>query len=289
MRIVFEKTSYTYMENTPLEKRALHEVSTTFPSGEIIAVIGRTGSGKSTLVQHINGLLRPSQGKVTIGERTVDPKTKKKQIQKLRENVGMVFQYPEHQLFEETVEKDIIFGPLNAGTSEQQIKKQVPMLIQRVGLDESLLHQSPFHLSGGQMRRAAIAGVLAMNPQVLILDEPTASLDPKGKQEIIELLKEWHEEKRLTIIIVTHDMEEVADIASRAVVMHDGRIAMEGHAQEIFEQQGRLEALGLDLPPRLKVLSYISVKTGVPFSSWSLSPEKAATEVNASRKGNKDV
>ncbi|WP_158738336.1 energy-coupling factor transporter ATPase [Alteribacillus sp. YIM 98480] len=279
MKIVFEQVEHIYMEKTPFETSALKDVSITFPDKSCTAVIGRTGSGKSTLVQHINGLLKPNKGKVIIGDQVIHANTKRKHIKSLRKKVGMVFQYPEHQLFEDTVEKDLLFGPKNIGLNVENKKKELPELLERVGLDETFLERSPFDLSGGQMRRAAIAGVLAMEPDILILDEPTAGLDPKGQEEILTLFKDWHEQKKTTMIMITHQMEEASRLAEQVIVMDDGQIAMEGSPKEIYKRENELTQLDLDIPEGVKVLKYLEENTGVSFSEWSLTPEKAADEL----------
>ncbi|RSL28982.1 energy-coupling factor transporter ATPase [Salibacterium salarium] len=279
MNITLEHISHVFMEKTPFETTALNNVTVSFREGSFSAVIGRTGSGKSTLVQHVNGLLKPTSGRLFIGDQEIHPKTKRKEIKALRKKVGMVFQYPEHQLFEDTVEKDILFGPKNAGLSLDHTKRKLPALLEQVGLDESILTRSPFELSGGQMRRTAIAGVLAMEPEVLILDEPTAGLDPEGQDAMMRLFQEWHRDKQATIIMITHQMEEVSRLAERIVVMDEGNIKMQGTAEEIFRRETEIRALELDVPERVKVLKHIERETGMAFSSWSLTPKEAAAEL----------
>src|SRR5690625_3780273 len=208
MDITFKNVSYTYQPNTPFAHVALKNVSFHVPSGSYVAIIGHTGSGKSTLIQHLNGLLTPTEGEVTIGNYTLTKGRKQRDLKKLRSEVGIVFQYPEHQLFEETVEKDIAFGPTNFGFSEEEIKESIYELMPKVGLPLDLLERSPFDLSGGQMRRVAIAGVLATKPKVLVLDEPTAGLDPRGQKEMMDMFHQLHEAENLTTILVTHSMED---------------------------------------------------------------------------------
>ncbi|MFZ4454422.1 energy-coupling factor transporter ATPase [Salibacterium aidingense] len=283
MNVTIQQLSHVFMPNTPFETKALQEVTLAFPEGSFSAVIGRTGSGKSTLVQHMNGLLKPSAGKLEIGGQVIHPKTKRKTLNTLRRKVGMVFQYPEHQLFEETVEKDILFGPKNIGLSMEKMKKKLPQLLEQVGLDESFLPRSPFDLSGGQMRRTAIAGVLAMEPELLILDEPTAGLDPQGQEDMITLFQEWHHVHGTTVILITHQMEEAARLAEHVIVMEEGQVSMEGRPQEIYERESELKALDLDIPERVRVLKQIEEETGCSFSSYSLSPEEAVKEIRQFR------
>ncbi|SDI07645.1 energy-coupling factor transport system ATP-binding protein [Alteribacillus persepolensis] len=280
MKITFDNVHHIYMEKTPFETTALKDITVTLPEGTCSAVIGRTGSGKSTLVQHINGLLKPTSGKVMVGDQIIHAKTKRKQLKLLRRQVGMVFQYPEHQLFEDTVEKDLLFGPKNIGLNTTKIKKKLPELLELVGLEPSLLERSPFDLSGGQMRRVAIASVLAMEPNVLILDEPTAGLDPKGQEDILTLLKDWQEKYQITMIIITHQMEEASRLAEKLIVMDNGQIAMEGRPEDIYAQNQMLQQLDLDVPERVKVLKYLEESLGIRFSKWSLTPKEAASELN---------
>jgi energy-coupling factor transport system ATP-binding protein len=260
MDIVFREVDHCYMPKTPFEKMALEDVSIKIPSGSFTAVIGHTGSGKSTLVQHINGLLKPTSGSVQVGPFTIKAGEKKVDLLNLRKKVGHVFQYPEHQLFEETVEKDICFGPVNFGLSKEQAAIRAKELIKVVGLDASFLNKSPFHLSGGQMRRVAIAGVLASRPSVLVLDEPAAGLDPEGKEQMMELFSTYHQEQQTTTILVTHHMEDAAKYADQIIVMHKGKIEMFGGRDLIFEEARRLEELGLGLPNTVRFLQGIKEK-----------------------------
>ena len=239
--------NYIYQEGMPFEKVALHNVSFEIPDGDFVAVIGHTGSGKSTLIQHFNALVKPTSGKIEIDG--VDITAPDADLKEVRKKVGLVFQYPEHQLFEETVYKDIAFGPMNMGLSEEEIKERVHEAISFVGLSADLLEKSPFELSGGQKRRVAIAGVLSMKPKVLILDEPTAGLDPKGRDEILGQLVKLHEiNKELTIIFVSHSMEDVAKIAKNVLVMNKGTLAMQGDVATVFEKADELKAMGLSVP-----------------------------------------
>jgi energy-coupling factor transport system ATP-binding protein len=213
-----------------------------------MAIIGHTGSGKSTVLQHLNALLRPTKGKVLIGDRTIEGNKKEKNLKSIRQKVGIVFQFPEHQLFEESVEKDICFGPMNFGVSEAEAKVRAQVAIRQVGLSEDILQRSPFDLSGGQMRRVAIAGVLAMKPDVLVLDEPTAGLDPRGRKEIMEMFYRLHQERELTTILVTHSMEDAARFADKIFIMQKGEVYKQGTPKEIFASPEGLIELGLDVP-----------------------------------------
>mgnify|MGYP001780408998 FL=1 len=227
MAIVLDNITYTYGVGTPFEKTALHGVSLTVENGEFLGIIGHTGSGKSTFVQHLNGLLHPTTGTVTVNG--VDISASTEEAKKMRHKVGMVFQYPEHQLFEETIAEDIAFGPKNLGLSADEVDERVREAMKFVGLDyDTYAERSPFHLSGGQMRRVAIAGVVAMNPDFLVLDEPSAGLDPFGREEIFEEIIRLHKEKGITVILVSHNMEDISRMASRLVVLDKGRIVLDG-------------------------------------------------------------
>jgi energy-coupling factor transport system ATP-binding protein len=254
MDIVFNEVEHCYMPGTPFEKVALEHVNLTIPTGSFTVIIGHTGSGKSTLIQHINGLLRPTKGTVKVGPFTIKAGEKKKDLLNLRKEVGLVFQYPEHQLFEETVEKDICFGPINFGLSNELAIKRAHKLIETVGLDKSFLHRSPFHLSGGQMRRVAIAGVLASRPSILVLDEPAAGLDPEGRDQMMKLFANYHQENKTTTVLVTHHMEDAAKYADQIIVMHNGNVEMHGGREVVFQQAKRLEEIGLGLPNTVQFL-----------------------------------
>lgn len=247
MSIVIEHLNYVYMTGGPYETKALSDVNLTIRDGEFIGLIGHTGSGKSTLVQHLNGLIMPTSGRVLVdGMDLADKGTDRRAI---RQRVGLVFQYPENQLFEETVEKDIAFGPKNLGLDEAEIDRRVKDAMRRVALDYDRLHdRSVFELSGGQMRRVAIAGVLAMEPQVLVLDEPCAGLDPRGREEILGLIKQLHEEAGTTIVMVSHSMDDVASLADRVIVMNHGEVVMDGAPRDVFACGEELRGMGLDVP-----------------------------------------
>lgn len=259
MPIKLKNVSCIYNPKTPFEVYALKEIDLEIIDGSYVAIIGQTGSGKSTLIQHFNGLILPSSGSVTVNQLAMSDKKNRRQI---RKDVGIVFQYPEHQLFEETVFKDIAFGPTNMGMSKNEIEKAVISSLKAVGLSEDLLEESPFDLSGGQMRRVAIAGVLAMSPKILVLDEPTAGLDPKARHAILQMINKIHQKHKITIILVTHDMEQAAAYASRVVVMNNGTIVYDGKPREVFKNINELKELGLDVPPvtllcyKLKQLGY---------------------------------
>ncbi len=253
MSIRVEDLGYVYMPGTPLEAVALQEVNLDIRDGEFVGLIGQTGSGKSTLVQHFNGLLRPTRGRVLVdGE---DLSRRETSIKEIRRRVGLVFQYPEHQLFEETVFADVAFGPRRLGLTGEELESRVEAALEGVGLDAAALGQrSPFELSGGQMRRVAMAGVLAMQPRVLILDEPTAGLDPRGRDEILAQVQVMHRDYGLTVVLVSHSMEDVARLAHRLLVMHRGQLVLGGSAREVFRQAQRLQDLGLDVPQITQVM-----------------------------------
>ncbi len=237
---------YGYSKGTPFEKGALKGVSVEFEKGEIVAVIGHTGSGKSTLLQHLNGLIKPDSGEVLFEGKSIYES--KKTLRECRFNVGLCFQYPEQQLFESTVYKDIAFGPNNMKLTDEEVKKRVYESLNYVGLTEDYLEKSPFDLSGGEKRRVAIAGVISMQPKVLILDEPTAGLDPMGKNNLLHLIKTYNEKTGNTVIFVSHNMDDVAQVAQRVIVMNEGEIALQGTVDEVYSQGERLSQLGLDVP-----------------------------------------
>lgn len=241
-----ENLTHLYSRNTPFENVAIDNINLEIEEGEIIGVIGHTGSGKSTLIQHLNGLLKPDSGKVYIDG--VDIFQNKETLQKTRFKVGLVFQYPEYQLFEETVYKDIAFGPTNLNFSESEIRDAVEMACDCVGIAPKLLDKSPFELSGGQKRRVAIAGVIAMRPKVLILDEPTAGLDPKGRNKILNLIKQYHDTEKNTVLLVSHSMEDVASFATKVLVMNKSRVYSYTTVEETFSKAEEIEKIGLSIP-----------------------------------------
>lgn len=241
-----EHLTYIYSAGTPFEKAAVDDVSIEIEKGEFVGVIGHTGSGKSTLVQHLNGLLKPASGKILIDGQNIWEKGVDRRA--IRFKVGLVFQYPEYQLFEETVFKDIAFGPKNMGLSEKEAENRVREAAGFVGLSDELLDKSPFELSGGQKRRVAIAGVIAMDPQLLVLDEPAAGLDPKGRESILRRISEYHKAKGTTVMLVSHSMEDIARYASKVLVMNKAKAVMYGSVPEIFARSRELIEIGLDIP-----------------------------------------
>ena len=246
-----DNLTHTYGVGTPFQRSAVEGLSLDIRRGEFLGIIGHTGSGKSTLIQHLNGLLKPSSGTIYLDGADIWAEPKK--IRSVRFRVGLVFQYPEYQLFEDTVRKDVAFGPKNMGLDAREVERRVLAAIEAVGLDESVLDKSPFALSGGQKRRVAIAGVMAMEPEVLILDEPTAGLDPRGRESILQLLREYHEKRGSTVVLVSHSMEEIARNAQRIIVLSGGGVCMEGTPAEVFARADELEAVGLDVPQSTKI------------------------------------
>lgn len=244
--ISLKNVTHTYSEGTPLSVSAIKNINLDIEAGELVGIIGHTGSGKSTLIQHLNGLLKPNEGSVEIDGENIW--ADKKKIRSVRFKVGLCFQYPEYQLFEETVYKDIAFGPKNMGMSDAQIKESVLRAAQYVGLKPELLNKSPFDLSGGEKRRAAIAGVMAMNPKILILDEPTAGLDPKGRQEILAMIKDYKKKTGSTVLLVSHSMEDVASVATKILVMNKGEVAMYDTVPNVFSKADELQGIGLNVP-----------------------------------------
>jgi len=277
MIIKIENLTYVYNPNTPFETKALNGINLEINEGDFIGLIGHTGSGKSTLIQHLNGLAKPTSGKIIVDG--IDITAKGANLKEVRQKVGLVFQYPEYQLFEETVFKDIAFGPKNLGLSDEDVERRVIKAMDLVGLEyDTLKDRSPFELSGGQKRRVAIAGVLAMEPKVLVLDEPTAGLDPKGRDEILGEIFELYKKGNITIILVSHSMEDVAKLVNRIVVMHSGKIAMDGPPREVFKRSNELEDLGLGIPQVTKFMKVYKEK-GNPISDDILTIEEAKEEL----------
>ena len=260
MDIRFKQVGFAYQAGTPFEMRALHDVSFSIEDGSYVAIIGHTGSGKSTILQHLNALLKPTEGLVELGDKTIDSTTGNKDLKPLRKKVGIVFQFPEAQLFEETVEKDIAFGPKNFGVSEEEALKIASEVIHTVGLPADVLKKSPFDLSGGQMRRVAIAGVLAMKPEVLVLDEPTAGLDPKGRLEMMEMFYKLNKEQNMTIVLVTHQMNDVSDYADHVIVIEAGNVVKEGSPKEVFSDASWLSEKQLGVPTTLAFVEKLKEK-----------------------------
>lgn len=250
-----ENLTYTYSQGTPFEKTAVKDVNIEIEEGELVGIIGHTGSGKSTLIQHLNGLIKPTSGKIFIDG--VDIHDKDIKLRDVRFKVGLVFQYPEYQIFEETVYKDIAFGPTNMGLDDGEIDKRVRETAKLVGIDDSLLNKSPFELSGGQKRRVAIAGVMAMRPKVLILDEPTAGLDPRGREMILGQIKHYHEETGSTVLLVSHSMEDVARFAQKILVMNKGEVFCYDTPPAVFARADEIAAIGLSVPQITKVFSML--------------------------------
>ena len=277
MSIKIENLTYVYMPKTPFEKKALDNVSLEIEDGEFLAVIGHTGSGKSTLIQHLNGLLKPASGKIYVDGTDITDKDTK--LVDIRKKVGLVFQYPEYQLFEETIAKDIAYGPSNLGLNEDEILKRVKKSMEMVGLNyEEYKDISPFELSGGQKRRVAIAGVIAMEPKVLILDEPTAGLDPAGRDDILEQIKLLHEKYNMTIILVSHSMEDVGKLAEKIIVMNNGHIELQGKPKEVFKEIDTLEKIGLAVPQVTYLMRELK-KKGFNVSEDIFTVEKAKSEL----------
>lgn len=260
MDIRFKQVGFAYQAGTPFEMRALHDVTFSVKDGSYVAIIGHTGSGKSTILQHLNALLKPTEGIVELGDKTIDSTTGNKDLKPLRKKVGIVFQFPEAQLFEETVEKDIAFGPKNFGVSEEEALKIAAEVVKTVGLPEDVLKKSPFDLSGGQMRRVAIAGVLAMKPEVLVLDEPTAGLDPKGRLEMMEMFYKLNKEQKMTIVLVTHQMNDVSDYADHVIVIEAGNVVKEGSPKEVFSDASWLLEKQLGVPTTLAFVEKLKEK-----------------------------
>jgi energy-coupling factor transport system ATP-binding protein len=279
MDISLKNVDYRYQANTPFERLAIENVSIDIPTGVYMAIIGHTGSGKSTVLQHLNALLQPTKGSVKIGDHEIKALKKNKNLKKIRQNVGIVFQFPEHQLFEETVEKDIIFGPMNFGVSETEAKTRARIALKQVGLGEEILEKSPFDLSGGQMRRVAIAGVLAMEPNVIVLDEPTAGLDPRGRKEVMDMFYALHQERNLSTILVTHSMEDAARYADQIVIMQQGMVVKKGTPEEIFSAPVELVEMGLDVPEVVRFQLKLEKQLGTKLEKIYLTIDELSSAV----------
>ena len=278
MSIVLDHVSYTYMPDTPYQREALRDISLTISPGEFIGIIGHTGSGKSTLVQHLNGLLQPTSGRVTVDD--VDLKGKTAGQKLIRQRVGMVFQYPEHQLFEETIFDDIAFGPRNLGLTTDEVTQRVEEAMERVGLPPAeYASRSPFRLSGGQMRRVAIAGVIALKPEYLVLDEPSAGLDPQGRDEIFEQILQLYHSTGMAVVLVTHNMEDVARLAKRLLVMNRGRIEFDGKPADLFHDSGLpLHEYGISLPYMTELLRLLRSR-GLDLDDTLLAADAVAAAI----------
>ncbi len=268
--------TYTYGAGTPFSKTAIEDVNIAIKKGEFIGLIGHTGSGKSTLIQQLNGLLRPTSGTVLLNGK--DIWEKKKEIRKVRFQVGMVFQYPEYQLFEDTVIKDIGFGPRNMGLSQDEVNQRVMQAVDFVGLDHALLEKSPFDLSGGEKRRAAIAGVIAMDPDVLVLDEPTAGLDPQGRDHLLSQIKAYHKQRQNTVILVSHSMEDIARVADRVLVMNESKVFLFDETAKVFSHAKELEQIGLRVPQVTKIMMKLH-ENGYPVDPAVFTLEEAVKEI----------
>ena len=288
MDIKLQQVSYAYSKGTPFEKYALYDVELDIPHQAYQAIIGHTGSGKSTILQHFNGLLKPSSGNVMIGDRRIEAGKKAKELKPIRQKVGIVFQFPEHQLFEETVLKDIMFGPMNFGVSAQEAERRARELVKLVGLPDDVLEKSPFDLSGGQMRRVAIAGVLAMEPEVIVLDEPTAGLDPRGQKEIMDMFFNLHKEQGLTTILVTHSMEDAARYADRIAIMHEGRCVLIGEPREVFGDRETLAKFRLEPPHIVRFQRKVEQLIGHTLPTICLTEEELAREVGRTIREGRD-
>ncbi len=277
MSIILNELTHVYNPNSPFETVALDNISFTIETGEFVGLIGHTGSGKSTLIQHLNGLLKPTSGKILIND--FDITQKKVKLSNIRRKVGLVFQYPEYQLFEETVSKDVAFGPINLGLSSQEVDNRVKEALELVGLNiKEIGDRSPFELSGGQRRRVAIAGVIAMKPEVLILDEPTAGLDPRGRDEILQQIKTLHNKYKITVILVSHSMEDIARLVDKLLVMHKGKVVLEGTPRQIFKQENLLKEIGLGVPQITTVARMLREK-GISIAEDLLTVEEVRNEI----------
>lgn len=276
MAITFEEVSFAYDERSLWSHTALQHVNLNLDSGSFAAIVGASGSGKSTLMQHLNGILKPGEGKVTVLDTVIEADAKHVKLRDLRRRVGLVFQFPEHQLFADTVEKDLCFGPLNFGLTLDEAKERARTALSLLGLDESLLERNPFHLSGGQMRKVAIASVLAMDPDIIALDEPTATLDPQSREELIYLLSRLHKEQGKTVIIVTHRIDELLPYSEQWVVMKDGSKIFQGTTEELVSHAGQLEVEGLAVPEPIRYWNRIAGKYGLEHEKPCLTPAALA-------------
>lgn len=289
MEIRFKNVNFTYQPDTPFENKVLHDINFTIEDGSYTAIVGHTGSGKSTLLQHLNALKVPTTGSVWLGDYEVNASRKQKDLNRIRKEIGVVFQFPEAQLFEETIGQDIAFGPQNFGVSEEEALELAREILPVVGLDESFMDKSPFDLSGGQMRRVAIAGVLVMKPSVLVLDEPTAGLDPKGQLEMMDLFNRLHKEEGITIVLVTHQMEDVAIYADNMIVLDAGRVVDEGSPRSVFRNQKWLQSIQLDVPQTVEFANAIAQKKGWEVENLPLTLDELADDIICRLKAEKQV
>ncbi|MDY5060052.1 MAG: energy-coupling factor transporter ATPase [Staphylococcus simulans] len=273
MSIKFNDVTYVYQKGTPFEYEALHQINTEFEPGHYYAVIGQTGSGKSTLIQHFNGLLKPSYGTVALDDLVLKAKTKDKAIRPMRQRVGLVFQFPESQLFEDSVEREILFGPKNFNMNLEKVKDYAYRLLMKLGFDRDVMSKSPFQMSGGQMRKIAIVSILAMDPDIIVLDEPTAGLDPHSRKQVMDLLKQLQQEGK-TIVLVTHDMNDVAQYADRIKVLQQGTLVYEGTPRELFSNLQRINDYSLDLPDIVQLQRDFEHKHQTKLSDTALTDEE---------------
>lgn len=276
MSIKLEKVTYTYNPGTVYEMPALEQIDLEIPQGQFVGIIGHTGSGKSTLIQHFNGLIRPTEGRVLFEGRDVWEEGYP--LRTLRSQVGLVFQYPEHQLFEDQVLKDVCFGPSNQGLTQEECERRAREALRQVGVEEELFARSPFELSGGQKRRVAIAGVLAMEPKVLVLDEPTAGLDPQGRDEILDQIAWLHENRGISIVLVSHSMEDIARYVERIIVMNQGKMAFDGTPKEVFSHYKELEKIGLAAPQITYIMHALKEK-GLQVDTSAITVEEAKKSI----------
>ena len=278
MAIEFKHVSYTYQAGTPFEQQALDDISVKIKDGSFTALVGHTGSGKSTFIQHLNGLLKPTAGEIQINDQLITPQTKNKELDDLRHQVGILFQFSENQLFEETVLKDIAFAPKNFGKSESEAEELARTKAKLVGIDDQLLERSPFELSGGQMRRVALAGILAMEPQILVLDEPLIGLDPVGKRETMKIFKQLHENEKMTILIVTHNMDDVANYADQVIALERGKLIAAQSKQEFFSDPQWLYQHHLGLPRAAEFAARLMQK-GMQWDGLPLNVDELARQL----------
>ena len=282
--LVCENLKYLYSVGTPFETAAIEDISFSADEGDLIGIIGHTGSGKSTLIQHLNGLLQPHSGKVFVDEKDIWSKENKKTIRQVRFAVGLCFQYPEYQIFEDTVYKEIAFGPKQMGLDEQEIDRRIHQSASFVGISDGLMNKSPFDLSGGQKRRVAIASIIAMEPKVLILDEPCAGLDPRGREMILKLIQDYQHQMGNTVILVSHSMEDVAKICKKVLVMNKGRLAMYGTVDEVYSHGDELKAMGLNVPEITDIFLKLKTK-GVDCKTNIYTVEQGVAEMSRLLKG----
>lgn len=276
MSIKIANLTYVYSPNTAFEKKALDNINIEIDKGSFIGIIGHTGSGKSTLIQHLNGLLQPTYGEVLLNDININ--SDKSKLKEVRQKIGLVFQYPEHQLFETTVYKDVSYGPINMGLPEQEVNRRVEEALELVGLTQDIYDKSPFELSGGQKRRVAIAGVLAMEPEVLVMDEPTAGLDPHGRDNILDQIRTMHTKRKNTVILVSHSMEDISRLVDKIIVLHEGKVKYCGVPKDVFSHAEELEKIGL-AAPQISYLIKALEKKGIYLNKDVFTVEEATKEI----------